>query len=122
MNHLKTGNTLNVAIIAVTLAVGLYGVFVSQSFGHGGKTHADKAFTALQALQKATLLYDKLTVSGKLTEEWETGLKTITINTRQSAERQEHVIQFERAVGDPASVFFFFDQEGTYSGSNLTGE
>jgi len=122
MNHMKIRIVLKAVIIAATLTVGLSGVFVSQSYSHGGKTHGDKAFTVFQALQKATQLYDKLLASGKLTEKWETALKTITINTRQSAENQEYVVQFERAEGNPTSVFFFFDQKGTYSGSNFTGK
>lgn len=122
MNRLKISMVLKLTIIAVVLATGLATVFVSPSFSHGGKNHGDNAFTAFQALQKAIQLYDKLIASGKLAENWETGLKTITINSRQSNEKQEYVVQFERAEGDPTSVFFFFDQKGTYSGSNFTGK
>ena len=43
--------------------------------GHGGK-HSDK-FTQLQALQKATILYDQLIDKGKLDQSWETGLMLI---------------------------------------------
>ena len=43
------------------------------AFGHGGK-HSE-AFTHLQALQKATQLYDKLINNGKLDPSWETGLE-----------------------------------------------
>ena len=90
--------------------------------GHGGKTHAE-AFTTFQALQKGAELYDRLIVSGKLDEAWETTLKTVHINIRtDGAGKRETVVQFERAEGDPNSVFFFFDQSGAYSGSNFTGK
>jgi ABC-type protease/lipase transport system fused ATPase/permease subunit len=88
---------------------------------HGGKTHAE-AFTAFQALEKGAELYDRLVVSGKLDETWETQLKAVHINIRTGAAGQrETVVQFERTAGAPRSVFFFFDQSGAYSGSNFTG-
>jgi len=122
MNQRKISMILKVAIIVAIFTVGHSGICVSQSYCHGGKTHGDTTFTAFHALQKATLLYDKLIASGKLSEEWETGLITVNINTRQSAGKQEYVVQFKRSAGDPDSVFFFFDQKGTYSGSNFSGK
>jgi hypothetical protein len=32
------------------------------------------------------------------------------------------VVRFSRIEGDPGSVYFFFDQQGEYSGSNFTGQ
>jgi hypothetical protein len=37
-------------------------------FSHGGKGHATDVFTTLEALQKATELYDRLLWSGQLPE------------------------------------------------------
>ena len=111
-----------VAIIIMVLAFGVTTVNVAPAFSHGGKTHGEESFTAFQALQKAALLYDRLLTSGKLPEEWETGLKIIKIDTRKAADKREYVIQFEKAVGTPISVYFFFNQNGEYSGSNFTGK
>mgnify|MGYP000361475107 CR=1 FL=1 len=76
----------------------------------------------VQALEKASKLYDRLIVSGKLTEDWETGLKRVTIEIRNSKDKREYVVQFEKSKGEPSSVYFFFDQKGEYSGSNFTGK
>ncbi len=90
--------------------------------GHGGKSHGGTGFSALQAVQKATGMYDRLITSGKLPEEWETGLERIIISDRQSGDQREYVVQFQRQAGKPNSVYFFFDQKGEYSGSNFSGE
>jgi hypothetical protein len=63
-----------------------------------------------------------LIVSGKLTEDWETGLKRVTIDIRKSKDKREYVVNFEKSKGEPNSVYFFFDKEGQYSGSNFTGK
>ena len=89
---------------------------------HGGKTHGEETFTALQAAQKATQLYDRLIVSGKLPEEWETKLKNIAVSIRNTDNKREYVVQFEITGGGPSSVYFFFDIDGAYSGSNFTGK
>ena len=89
---------------------------------HGGKTHGGEAFTALQAVQKATQLYDRLIVSGKLPEVWETKLKNIAVSIRNTDSKREYVVQFGITQGDPGSVYFFFDIDGAYSGSNFTGK
>jgi hypothetical protein len=93
----------------------------AQFYGHGGKTHGS-SFTALQALQKATELYDKLVVSGKLPGSWETDLKKVDISSRQKGDQWEYVVSFERSAGEPNTVYIFFTAEGKYSGSNFTGE
>jgi len=92
-----------------------------QIYGHGGKKHSS-SFTALQALQKATELYDKLVVSGKLPDSWETDLKKVDILNRQKGDQREYVVSFERSAGEPNTVYIFFTAEGEYSGSNFTGE
>jgi hypothetical protein len=89
--------------------------------GHGGITHSS-SFTALQALQKATELYDKLVATGKLAESWETDLQKVDISKRQKGVQWEYVVSFERSAGEPDRVYIFFTAEGKYSGSNFTGE
>lgn len=97
-------------------------VFASPASGHGGKTHKDNSFTALQALQKASAMFDKLIVSNKLPESWETGLLKVEILIRKKNGKSEYVVAFHRAEGEPAAVYFFFTMEGKYSGSNFTGK
>ena len=119
----RTNSQKILALIAgFVIVVGWIGIVTLPAYGHGGKTHGDETFTAFQALEKASELYDRLIVSGKLTEEWETGLKRVTIDVRNSNNKREYVVQFEKSEGDPRSVYFFFDQEGEYSGSNFTGK
>ena len=117
-------NTLlkTTVILGFLVTIGFNGFFTTSAHGHGGKTHGDEAFTAFQTLEKATALYDRLIDSGKLEESWETGLKRVTIHVRNSKDKREYVAQFEKSEGDPRSVYFFFDQEGGYSGSNFTGK
>jgi len=117
-----TSQTKLALIIGFIIAFGLNGIVTLSAYGHGGKTHGGEAFTAFQALEKASKLYDRLIVSGKLTEDWETGLKRVTIDIRNSDDKREYVVQFEKSKGEPSSVYFFFDQEGEYSGSNFTGK
>ena len=109
-----------VIIIIVTL-LGLLG-FTSTLLGHGGKSHGETEFTALQAVQKATELYNRLVMSGKLQETWETGLVSIEVGTQQKADKPEYVVKFKRMDGDPNNVYFFFDLKGKYTGSNFTGQ
>ena len=66
------------------------------AFGHGGK-HSE-AFTHLQALQKATQLYDKLINNGKLDQSWETALKKVTVSNRQKNDKKEIVVIFHRGL------------------------
>ena len=72
---------------------------ISTVYGHGGK-HAGQ-FTRLQALQKATMMYDQLVNNGKLVQVWETGLKAVTISNRKKNSEDEIVVSFERSKGDP---------------------
>jgi hypothetical protein len=90
-------------------------------FAHGGKKHAD-SFTALQALQEGTDLFNQLVGSGKLDESWETDLANVGITNRQKGGHTEYVVSFQRSTGDPKTVYIFFSADGKYSGSNFTGE
>jgi hypothetical protein len=122
MNKRSTNHITVALFLLGTMVLGFNGLWTPPTYGHGGKTHGGQSFTALQALQKATGLYDKLIISGKLPENWETGLVTVVIDIRQSKGQREYVVEFKRAEGDQRSVYFFFDQEGQYSGSNFTGK
>ena len=106
-------------IVAMIMAVGIVMTTVG-AFGHGGK-HSG-TFTHLQALQKATQLYDKLIDNGKLEQGWETGLEKVTVSDRQKGDKKEIVVEFRRGEGDPPVVYIFFDASGKYTGSNFTGE
>jgi hypothetical protein len=90
------------------------------AFGHGGKSHAE-SFTALQALQKATELYDQLIIKGKLDASWETDLNAVEVTARDSNDRKEYRVGFHRYEGSPEVVYIFFSPEGKYSGSNFDG-
>ncbi len=90
------------------------------AFGHGGK-HSDK-FTQLQALQKATKLFDQLVTKGKLDQSWETGLENVAISKRKNKGNDEVVVSFQRKEGDPKAVYIFFNSNGKYVGSNFTGQ
>jgi hypothetical protein len=104
---------------AIIMAAGIVMITVG-AFGHGGK-HSG-TFTRLQALQKATQLYDKLISNGKLNQSWETGLEKVTVSDGQKGEKKESVVEFHRGEGDPLVVYIFFDASGKYTGSNFTGE
>ncbi len=54
MNHLKTGYKIKVAMIVFAMAIGVTSIIVLPAHSHGGKTHDGEAFTAFQALQKAS--------------------------------------------------------------------
>ena len=94
---------------------------VSPVFGHGGKHDADE-FTHLQALQKATELYDRLIANGKLDQSWETTLIRVDVAIRKKGDEKEIVVSFQRAQGEPQTVYIFFNAKGEYAGSNFTGE
>lgn len=123
MIHFKTSNKLRLVITTVAVIGFIYiGIGSLPAYSHGGKTHGGEIFTAFQAVQKATQMYGQLISSEKLPEVWETELKSINIAIRKSTDKREYVIQFQRAEGDPDSVYFFFNQKGKYSGSNFTGK
>lgn len=106
--------------VFILLPFGL-GPYATEALAHGGKAHTE-SFTALQALQKATELYDKLVVGGKLDETWETGLASVEVTSRGEKETLEYRIGFHRSSGDPQTVYIFLSGEGVYSGSNFDGQ
>ena len=96
-------------------------ILASVAFSHGGK-HAPGEFTHLQALKKATVLYDQLIGKGKLDQTWENKLTQVEVFKRGMNENSEIAVSFHRAEGDPKTVYIFFDASGKYAGSNFTGE
>ena len=107
--------------IAVAFLFIVFFISVSLAFSHGGK-HAPGEFTHLQALKKATELYDQLIGKGKLDQSWENTLSKIDVSKRVKEDKDEIVVSFQRASGDPQTVYIFFNASGKYSGSNFTGE
>ena len=106
----------------LTISTALFAVIITAAlaFGHGGK-HSDQ-FTHLQALQKATQLFDQLVTKGKLDKNWETDLQNVAVSKRNNKGNEEIVVAFQRATGDPTHIYIFFTSEGKYAGSNFTGE
>ena len=96
-------------------------VSASLAFSHGGK-HKPGEFTHLQALKKATELYDQLIGKGKLDQSWENALSQVDVFKRGKDDKNEIVVSFQRADGEPKTVYIFFNSSGKYSGSNFTGE
>ena len=109
-------------VVTVWIAAGLIISGPGIALSHGGNTHGDELFSAFQAVQKAATLYDRLIVSSKLSEEWETNLTSIHVDTRGAENNREYVVQFKRTGGDTESVYFYFDRQGEYTGSNFTGK
>ena len=110
------------AAIIVSVAAFIMIAGVLPTHGHGGKSHGDSKFSSFMAVQEASKLYDRLITMEKLPEAWETGLTSIVVSIREAEEEQEYVVRFNRKEGDPRSVYFFFDMDGQYSGSNFTGD
>ena len=121
MKKIKMANNLIKKRIGIGALVLALLITASVAFSHGGK-HADKGFTHLQALQKATSLYNRLCESGKLDSSWETQLTRAAVFARKSPDRDELVVSFHRAKGDPQAVYIFFSADGKYTGSNFTGD
>lgn len=96
-------------------------VSASLAFSHGGK-HKAGEFTHLQALKKATELYDQLIGKGKLDQSWENTLSQVDVFKRGKNDKNETVVSFQRTSGEPKTVYIFFNASGKYSGSNFTGE
>ena len=92
-------------------------------FAHGGKSHGSGGeFTNLEALKKATDLYDKLVASEKLDAGWEITVEKVQIAERQKGPEVEKVVSFSRSAGEPKTVYIFFKSSGEYAGSNFTGQ
>lgn len=96
-------------------------VLAPLAFSHGGK-HAAGEFTHLQALKKATGLYDQLIEKGKLDQTWENKLSQVDVLKRGEGDKNEIVVSFQQAGGDPKTVYLFFSAGGQYAGSNFTGK
>ena len=114
-HKIKVKKILGAGLLIVVLIIS-----TTFAFGHGGK-HSDK-FTQLQALQKATKLFDQLISKGKLDQSWETGLENVAISKRKNKGKDEVLVSFQREEGDPRAVYIFFNSDGKYTGSNFTGE
>ena len=117
---LKNRENMNLILTIFFLTL-LFLVFTSIAFSHGGK-HAPGEFTNLQALKKATELYDQLIGKGKLDQSWENNLIQVDVFKRGTDEKNEVVVSFQRDSGDPKTVYIFFNSSGKYAGSNFTGE
>ena len=108
-------------------AVGIFSLLVvflilaSVAFSHGGK-HAQGEFSHLQALKKATELYDQLIGKGKLDQNWENKLSQVDVFKREKDNKSETVVSFKRESGEPKTVYIFLNASGKYSGSNFSGE
>ena len=111
--------------LSVYIAIGFlfFALLISTSlaFSHGGK-HAPGEFTNLQALKKATELYDQLIGKGKLDQSWENKLSQVDVFKRSKDDKNEIVVSFQRESGEPKTVYIFFNTSGKYSGSNFSGE
>lgn len=114
--YTRQARQVGLLLIAATLMLA-YGTSLS---AHGPKGHTE-GFTALAAVKKGTMLYDKLVTSGKLDESWETGLESIRVYKRDAGQ-DETVVKFTRKLGDPGSVYIFFNKKGEYVGSNFSGK
>lgn len=112
--HLKYNIAFGLLFIVLLISASL-------AFSHGGK-HAPGEFTNLQALKKATELYDQLIGKGKLDQSWENKLSKVDVFKREKDDKNEIVVSFQRASGEPKTVYIFFDSSGKYSGSNFSGD
>jgi len=115
-------NKVNIkAAAGIFFLLAVFLILASVAFSHGGK-HARGEFTHLQALKKATELYDQLIGQGKLDQSWENALSKVGVIKRQKDDKSEILVSFHRAVSEPQTVYIFFTASGEYSGSNFTGE
>jgi hypothetical protein len=117
---IKEEKNLNYHFVIAILSI-VFLISASQAFSHGGK-HAPGKFTHLQALKKATELYDQLIGKGKLDQSWENNLAQVDVFKRGTEDKNEIVVSFQRASGDPKTVYIFFNAGGQYTGSNFSGE
>ena len=106
---------------SITFLLAAILIFTTMAFSHGGK-HNPGEITNLQALKKATELYDQLIGKGKLDQSWENNLSKVDVFKRGKEDKNEIVVSFQRASGEPKTVYIFFNASGKYSGSNFTGE
>jgi hypothetical protein len=90
--------------------------------GHGGKTHTDEKFTAFEALEKGVALFNSLVEKGKLEKSWKKDLVLVKISHMEGKDNRAYGISFHRSNSSPPSVYIFFKADGSYGGSNYTGE
>jgi Family of unknown function (DUF6488) len=119
LNRLKL-NTRGIRIILLMLSILLLSAWTTSA--HGPKGHRDMEFTALNAAKKGIELYDRLVASGKLPNSWETDLTDIQVLKRKNGHKNEFIVKFSRSMGEPKSVYIFFNEKGEYNGSNFTGQ
>jgi hypothetical protein len=112
--HMKIFLVIFFMLIAILISASI-------ALSHGGK-HTPGEFTNLQALKKATELYDQLIEKAKLDQSWENTLSQIDVFKREKDDKNETVVSFQRASGEPKTVYIFFNANGKYSGSNFSGE
>ena len=120
--EISAGGVFKGLVAAALLMAAIPFIWPAAAWAHGGKTHAADAFTPLEALQKATRLYDTLIAEGKLDDGWEVQLVKAEISVVERAGKKETVVSFHRVTGDPSAVYFFFSEGGEYAGSNFTGQ
>ena len=122
MNAAKMKRKMTHAAV-ITLAFMIAVLAGATVFAHGGKGHGSGGdFTNLEALKKATELYDKLIASEKLDVGWETTVEKVQIAERRKGAEVEKVVSFSRSAGEPKTVYIFFKPSGEYAGSNFTGQ
>jgi hypothetical protein len=122
MNAAKNIKKMNYAAV-ITLAFLIAVLAGATVFAHGGKSHGSGGeFTNLEALKKATELYDKLVASEKLDVGWENTVEKVQIAERRKGTEVEKVVSFSRSAGEPKTVYIFFKSSGEYAGSNFTGQ
>lgn len=88
---------------------------------HGGKQHGSVEFTHLEAVKKATDLFEKLITSKKIDPEWELKLEKVQVFDRKKSGQTEIGVSFAR-TDDPKVLYIFFNSKGDYTGSNFTGD
>jgi len=69
---------------------------VDTTRAHGGKTHQAEGITALEAVQTATGLFERLVEKGKLDETWENGLVKIRVSHPADAGGSNYTVSFHR--------------------------
>lgn len=116
----KKEENLKYYIVIVFLFI-VFSISASLAFSHGGK-HKPGELTNLQALKKATELYDQLIGKGKLDQSWEDTLSQVDVFKRGKDDKSEIVVSFQRESGEPKTVYIFLNASGKYSGSNFTGD
>ena len=67
-------------------------------------------------------LNESLIEKGKLDQSWENKLSQVDVFKRGTDDKNEIVVSFQRASGDPKTVYIFLSAAGKYAGSNFTGE